>query len=189
MLIHYLRVSLLFSSAKAAVTCTQSPSYKIGCDIVPTRLMTQHSAAPVQQRRSSRLQKRYLSGADDSQSSEQQSLMNVSELRGLLRERGLAVSGVKSLLVERLSKYVTYGNLDPDRIIEFSQLDCSNIMPKAKQAKAESQLNVLEKIPAQSDLNVHCLPRTRELQLLATHIDTNLAVIGVDEAGRGPLAG
>ena len=124
--------------------------------------------------------------------------MNVSELRGLLRERGLAVSGVKSLLVERLSKYVTNGNPDPDRIIDFSQLVYSNIVPKAKRAKAESQLNVLENTPqpssktpplAPSDFNDHCLPRTRELKILAAYIDTNLAVIGVDEAGRGPLAG
>ena len=41
---------------------------------------------------------------------------------------------------------------------------------------------------------LHCLPRTRELQLLAAAqkmecTTTNLVVIGVDEAGRGPLAG
>ena len=39
---------------------------------------------------------------------------------------------------------------------------------------------------------VDCLPRTRELQLQSDHEDSManlLAIIGVDEAGRGPLAG
>ena len=155
--------------------------------------MAPHSAAPVQQRRSARLH-----NADNSQSSEQYSSMNVSELRVLLRKRGLAVSGVKSLLVERLNKYVTSGNPDPDRVIEFSQLDYSIIVPKSKRAKAENKLKVSENTPqpsskspplAPSGFNDHCLPRTREIQLLAAHFDSNLAVIGVDEAGRGPLAG
>jgi len=40
-------------------------------------------------------------------------------------------------------------------------------------------------------LSTYCLPRARELQLKASHADpkTSLAIIGVDEAGRGPLAG
>lgn len=39
--------------------------------------------------------------------------------------------------------------------------------------------------------STYCLPRARELQLKASHTDpkTSLAIIGVDEAGRGPLAG
>jgi hypothetical protein len=127
--------------------------------------------------------------------------MNVTELRGLLRERGLAVSGVKSLLVKRLNDYVTNDNPDPNRIIEFSQQDYSNIAPEAKRARAESQLDLSDNtlqpsyktppLAPSAVVNVHCLPRTRELQLLAAPIDpdTNLAVIGVDEAGRGPLAG
>ncbi|KAL3792937.1 hypothetical protein ACHAW5_006844 [Stephanodiscus triporus] len=158
--------------------------------------MGQRPAASVQQRRSARLQKWHLSGVEDSQYRS----MNVVELRGLLRERGLAVSGVKSLLVKRLNDYVTNDNLGPNRTIEFSQQDYSNIAQEAKRARAESQLDLSEntlqpssKTPplAPSVDNVHCLPRTRELQLLAAPIvpDTNLAVIGVDEAGRGPLAG
>ena len=134
--------------------------------------ITMARSLAVQHRRSARLQKRSLASDDLSS-------LKVSELRDLLREKGLVVSGVKSVLIERL---LTSDGCDPTT-------------PKAKRAKKKS----VEALPA-SKLKttsrtagevVDCLPRTRELQLQSAHEDpnTNLAVIGVDEAGRGPLAG
>lgn len=120
--------------------------------------------------RSARLNKRALASAGNG---DEYRSMKVSDLRDLLRKRGLAVSGVKSVLIERLTS------------APVSIKDVSNPQPKAKRAKKETKVSIPQSIA------VDCLPRTRELQLQSAHKDpnTNLAIIGVDEAGRGPLAG
>ena len=142
--------------------------------------------SPHQNRRSTRLQKRSTtssSGGNELQSSEQYNSMKVSELKDLLRERGLGVSGVKSILIERLtSSSSTY---EPSSTADEQSMP----QPKAKRARKKS---VVELTTTQSaSVAIDCLPRTRELQLQSKHKDTNtkLFVIGVDEAGRGPLAG
>jgi hypothetical protein len=142
---HKLTCRYFFASILVAGANIVASSIIVGTSAQPfqSRLMARHSSAFVEQRRSARLQKRSLSGADDSQSSEQ----------------------------------------------------CrSNALPKAKRPKAKNGLR-LENTPRPSSKppplapsldNIYCLPRTREIQLLGDHIG---AVIGVDEAGRGPLAG
>jgi ribonuclease HII len=56
-------------------------------------------------------------------------------------------------------------------------------LPKSKRIKAIAAVEAAN--------SIHCLPRTREYQLLKSQHQTSasLTVIGVDEAGRGPLAG
>ena len=138
--------------SKIALAGINHPSsIEVGETATPflSRRMARHSSAFAGQRRSARLQKLYLSGADDSQSSEQYNW---------------------------------------------------NALPRAKRQKAKNQFILSENTPRPSSntsplvpsfANVQCLPRTREIQLLDAQIDleTKLAVIGVDEAGRGPLAG
>ena len=106
--------------------------------------------------------------------------MKVSELKDLLRKRGLGVSGVKSVLIERLTSSKT----EPSSTVDEQSMP----QPKAKRARKKIES---EAIPQAASVAVDCLPRTRELQLQSKHKDTNtnLFVIGVDEAGRGPLAG
>ncbi|KAL7465228.1 hypothetical protein ACHAXS_005559 [Conticribra weissflogii] len=63
-----------------------------------------------------------------------------------------------------------------------------------KSNKSVTKANQSSKIvtPSIEDLeNIDCLPRTREFQLKKAHDNpsTALTIIGVDEAGRGPLAG
>ena len=58
--------------------------------------------------------------------------------------------------------------------------DIHVVQPKVVKRSKQDQLD---------DTKLHCLPRTRELQLLKIERTTNLVIIGVDEAGRGPLAG
>ena len=135
----YFFASILVVGAKKSSSVTVGTSAR-----VPIGLMARHSSAFVEKRRSARLQKRSLSGADDSQTTEQ----------------------------------------------------CrSKALPKAKRPKAENELFCSENTPRPSSKtpplalsldNSRCLPRTREIQLLGAKVD---AVIGVDEAGRGPLAG
>lgn len=167
--------------------------------------MGRHSTMPAStaQRRSARLQKRPLSASSDAAppptSSNEYSSMKVTELRDLLRERGLPTSGVKASLIERLLAACggpSPATADDDKPAE----EARRAQPERK--RACGQKSQLERIPQQSagslktppataPVAVGCLPRTRELQLQSSHGDTktNLAVIGVDEAGRGPLAG
>lgn len=117
--------------------------------------------------------------------------MKVPELRQLLRERGLAISGTKSTLVERLSLSV--------QVATENAVSEVIVLPKSKRTKTEYQTGEETTQSASSTVALtsqcDCLPRTRELQLLSSHkISTNnkasnLVIIGVDEAGRGPLAG
>ncbi len=120
--------------------------------------------------------------------------MKIPELRQLLRERGLAISGTKLRLVERL-KTVLSGATN---VVRENDGMSTVIVPESKRTKVERPTG---EIPAQSFnarvllSNCDCLPRTRELELLSSHDSTtprkanNLVIIGVDEAGRGPLAG
>ncbi|KAL7538699.1 hypothetical protein ACHAXR_008741 [Thalassiosira sp. AJA248-18] len=175
--VHLLVASLLFSAKTASFTFRQ------------TRSTVMTSTA----RRSSRLQKRSLvSNVNDATTtSNQYGSMKVAELRALLRQRGLAVSGVKSVLVERLTS--TSATKLPSTINNDDTQAVINPQPKVKRARKKSALESIpqSKTPSQAPSAVDCLPRTRELQLQFAHkdSDTNLAVIGVDEAGRGPLAG
>ena len=123
-------------------------------------------------RRSKRLISSTTVGMQQS-STEQYDSMKVSELKEILKERGLAVSGIKSVLIERLKSSST----DAPTIKASS-----STQPKAKRARKKKSEE--ESILPQAT-SVDCLPRTREMQLLKS----NLFVIGVDEAGRGPLAG
>ena len=139
--------------------------------------------SPHQNRRSTRLQKRSTtSDGNELQSSEHYNSMKVSELKDLLRDRGLGVSGVKSVLIERLTSSSTY---EPSSTADEQSMP----QPKAKRARKKSGVELTT--PQAASVAVDCLPRTRELQLQSKHKDTNtkLFVIGVDEAGRGPLAG
>lgn len=76
---------------------------------------------------------------------------------------------------------------------DTSQLDDNIHVQKPKVVKQTKKDQSYEK--GQSyDTKLNCLPRTRELQLLAAArkmecTSTDVVVIGVDEAGRGPLAG
>jgi len=111
-------------------------------------------------------------------STEQYDSMKVSELKDLLKERGLAVSGIKSVLIERLKSSST--DAPTNNTVKGSS---SSTQPKTKRARKKKS----EEVSIQQASSVDCLPRTREMQLLKSN--SNLFVIGVDEAGRGPLAG
>ena len=128
-------------------------------------------------RRSKRLKSSTTVGMRQS-STEQYDSMKVSELKDILKERGLAVSGIKSVLIERL-KSSTSTDAPTNKTAKAS----SSTQPKAKRArKKKSEEESIKQTPS-----VDCLPRTRENLLLQEN--SNLFVIGVDEAGRGPLAG
>lgn len=111
---------------------------------------------------------------------ENYSALKVPELRALLRRRGLAVSGVKATLVERLTAAAPAATQHHEATTNGAEH--RRPRPTAKRARKKGA-------PAQAPSAPECLPRTRELQLLAKEPGTDLAVIGVDEAGRGPLAG
>ena len=96
--------------------------------------------------------------------------MKVVELRDMLKKRGLPVSGVKSDLIDRLTAS------------SAGALATSN---KPKRTKAKSKTTSKS---SSSTTDSYCLPRTREHQLQQQQ-SSSLLVIGVDEAGRGPLAG
>ncbi|KAL9185269.1 hypothetical protein ACHAXT_003046 [Thalassiosira profunda] len=144
-------------------------------------------------RRSARLQKRPLAasaGDPSTSTSDQYGSMKVEELRDLLRKRGLAVSGVKSMLVERLAaSYDESLNAEgAPNTSHVTPAQKEGTQPKAKRARKKSTPNTSPKA-ASSSSGVDCLPRTREVQLQSSQDGGNLAIIGVDEAGRGPLAG
>ncbi|KAL7500660.1 hypothetical protein ACHAWT_009892 [Skeletonema menzelii] len=99
------------------------------------------------------------------------SSMKVVELKDMLKKRGLPVSGIKSDLIERLT----------------TSADCSiaaaaDKPKRVKEATAKSTTSSSKKKSSSTEES-YCLPRTREHQL------PSFTVIGVDEAGRGPLAG
>ena len=176
--------SLLLSATKSSASIHHHHS---------TFVTMARSSSAVQHRRSARLQKRSTSG-NDLQNAEQYNSLKVSELRDLLREKGLAVSGVKAVLINRLLESVGYDSTTTCAIAGATE-DVSNNQPKAKRVKKKSvdvqpTSNLKTSPPAAGEV-VDCLPRTRELQLKSAHEDPNttLAVVGVDEAGRGPLAG
>jgi len=93
--------------------------------------------------------------------------MKVVELRDMLKKRGLPVSGVKADLIERL----TTSSDSPA---------ASNKPKRITKSKTTSTTS--------PTTDSYCLPRTREHQLQLQQ-SSSLLVIGVDEAGRGPLAG
>jgi len=128
-------------------------------------------------RRSKRLISSTTVGMQQS-STEQYDSMKVSELKYILKERGLAVSGIKSVLIERLKSSST--DAPTNNTVKGSS---SSTQPKAKRARKKKS----EDESTQQAASVDCLPRTREMHLLKGN--SNLFVIGVDEAGRGPLAG
>lgn len=135
---------------------------------------------------------------DSNSNEEQYNSMKVPQLRQLLREHGLATSGTKSILVERLSSELQTSALSTNELTENSVSD--TIVPKSKKSKIEYPTGGTTHSGAPPS-RIDCLPRTRELQLLSSHTNTtttttttttkskNLVIIGVDEAGRGPLAG
>jgi ribonuclease HII len=106
------------------------------------------------------------------------SSMKVAELRELLKSRGV-VSGVKSQLVERLSS-------DSAKDTATDDDDATERQQRRKRVKATTTSN---KSAAAAKTESYYLPRTREKQLQSKQNNNTLQVIGVDEAGRGPLAG
>lgn len=117
--------------------------------------------------------------------------MKVTELREILKSRGLAVSGVKSELVERLLLKDTNANVNDEKEqVQEVDDDASMKQQRRKRVKATTTSNKsTTKSAAATDS--YYLPRTREKQLQSKKNNKNntLQVIGVDEAGRGPLAG
>lgn len=128
---------------------------------------------------------------DDDNDNNNYSSMKVTELRELLKSRGMAVSGVKSELVERLLLKDTNANVNDEKE-QVQEVDDDAIMKqqRRKRVKATTTSNKsTTKSAAATDS--YYLPRTREKQLQSKKNNKNntLQVIGVDEAGRGPLAG
>jgi len=150
-------------------------------------------------RRSARLQKRSLtlsssSNANDPPVPDQYRSKKVSELRDLLRERGLAVSGVKSVLIERLTAATATDAPASANTNVATKDDPVDLQPRAKRVRKKSSVESIPQPTVRTKAqdvppSVDCLPRTRELYLKSKEPGANLAVIGVDEAGRGPLAG
>ncbi|KAL7440325.1 hypothetical protein ACHAXH_004561 [Discostella pseudostelligera] len=113
----------------------------------------------------------------------------VLELRALLRGRGLPISGTKSTLVERLTNNDELHTPSPTN--DTKELAVSDvIVQKSKRTKieCEEEKSTQPASSASAPSRCECLPRTRELQL-TSKATNRLVVIGVDEAGRGPLAG
>lgn len=108
------------------------------------------------------------------------SSMTVAELRDLLKKRGLPVSGIKSDLVDRLTI------ISSDAPAAVSNKPNKRI--KATKSKTDSKSS---SSAAAAKADSYYLPRTREHQLQSKQqsSSSSLIVIGVDEAGRGPLAG
>ena len=106
--------------------------------------------------------------------------MKVVELKELLKQRGLPVSGVKKDLIDRL---LTSSDDNNDGAATGS---VTAITAAAAAVDKPKRIRTTTTNKATSADN-YCLPRTRELQLKSKQ--PSLTVIGVDEAGRGPLAG
>jgi ribonuclease HII len=103
--------------------------------------------------------------------------MTVVELKDMLKKRGLPVSGIKSDLIDRLT------SSSSSNVLDATTSAASN---KPKRVKASMTSSKSSSAAADS----YCLPRTREHQLQSKQpSSSSLIVIGVDEAGRGPLAG
>lgn len=126
---------------------------------------------------------------DATQENDEYNSMKVTELKDALRQNGLGVSGNKMELIHRL----TAAKLQDST----QSLSSANQQPKKKRkthrtvtpdADEDENIKSTQQISvASSSEQAHCLPRTREIQLQS--LDDNLIIIGVDEAGRGPLAG
>ncbi|KAL7451304.1 hypothetical protein ACHAWC_003130 [Mediolabrus comicus] len=117
------------------------------------------------------------------------SSMKVAELRELLKKRGMVVSGVKSQLVERLLLKEDTNNVNNEKEEEAG--DATIKQHRRKRVKATTSSIKSTAAAATAKTESYYLPRTREKQLQSKQNNNNktLQVIGVDEAGRGPLAG
>ena len=115
--------------------------------------------------------------------------MKVTELKDALRQNGLSVSGNKMELIHRLTaaklkdstqtKSLSSANQQPNKRRKTHR----TVTPDADE---DETTNTSQQILVAPE-HAHCLSRTREIQLQSSN--DNLIVIGVDEAGRGPLAG
>jgi predicted helicase len=116
--------------------------------------------------------------------------MKVNELKELLKQNGLGLSGNKAELIRRLSSNAvvessaaaaaTTAANDSKKRTVCRKVTPDTIANEADQGSKKQKVAVVF-------TDVQCLPRTREMQLKTS--DMNLTVLGVDEAGRGPLAG
>ena len=148
------------------------------------KLVSNMSSSKSAPRRSARL----LSN-DATQEKDVYSSMKVTELKDALRQNGLSVSGNKMELIHRLTaaklkdstqtKSLSSANQQPNKRRKTHR----TVTPDADE---DETTNTSQQILVAPE-HVHCLSRTREIQLQSS--DDNLIVIGVDEAGRGPLAG
>ncbi|KAL3795542.1 hypothetical protein HJC23_009255 [Cyclotella cryptica] len=141
--------------------------------------------------------------------------MKVSQLRELLRQKGLNVSGNRADLISRLACDRQNGEKVPPAVRKIKKdssgdsatnkrapdskkrrvgptvtpdIDKPCSTPSSNSNDTAQKVGVVSSSSlVESHESVKCLPRTREMQLRSE--DTDLIVIGVDEAGRGPLAG
>jgi hypothetical protein len=178
-------------------------------------------------RRSSRLAKRDFSSVDTEnhdasvQTGSEYKSMKVSQLRELLGQKGLNMSGNKGELINRLASNRQHEKKVPAVVLETEQESSGNQQRTDSETNKRARGNKTRRVgtmvtpdidqscttfsanlnnPAQklgvasssslaeSPASLKCLPRTREMQLRSSK-DNDLIVIGVDEAGRGPLAG
>ncbi|KAL3800004.1 hypothetical protein ACHAWO_004682 [Cyclotella atomus] len=185
--LHRLRPSLFLHQRPISSTIRRD-SRLFGIHHTLTSVMTTTDTAP---RRSARLAK--LDTAPDntcnSLQDDKYSSMKVAELKELLKQNGLGLSGNKAELIHRLSSNAVIqsataaaaaGNDSKKRTVS------RKVTPDTAADEADDDGSKKQKVAVVST-DVQCLPRTREMQLKTS--DMNLTVLGVDEAGRGPLAG
>lgn len=136
-------------------------------------------------RRSERLLRRMMTSNDDTSSSLSSSL---NETKAVIPSTRRALPTSK--------KRRKNASHDEDKKKKENSSTSNTVKPKKAKVKKEatdasSCSKTLEKVAhgEKTEIFKDCLPRTREKELLLIHSPTNLQVIGIDEAGRGPLAG
>ena len=181
-----------FSRHRNFIPRTSFISTSSGTRRTPAYMMELLTEGP---RKSARLAKLDSSTAENTSVSEKHGIyssMKVTELKDLLKRKGLSLSGNKIDLIHRLTTADTEGNTTNTKV--KSRLKSTNnkrhkndhiVTPNTQE---DDKINSKKQHVAVAPSDGTCLPRTREIQLHFAS-DKDLIVIGVDEAGRGPLAG
>jgi hypothetical protein len=146
-------------------------------------MMAESNTAP---RRSARLAKIDSAPYDTCSSLENDkySSMKVAELKELLQQNGLGTSGNKADLIHRLTSDAVMQSAAA--VAGTKKRTISKKVTPDSIANGTDDGSKKQKVAIASS-DAKCLPRTRETQLKTSNM--NLTVLGVDEAGRGPLAG